>query len=392
MKAGWPLTTLADLTKDRPICYGVLKPGERQTEGVRLIRITDIRENYLDPSDLYLITDELSAEFKRSILMGGEILLSIQGTIGRVALCPDEYAGSNISRTIALIDPDERVDRSFLRYFLLSMEGKFPTGGATRASLNISDIRKIAVPLPPLEQQRRIVAVLDEAFEGLARARENTEANLASARELFESHKTNVLAQTGSDSEEVLLSEVADIVSGLVDPREKAYEDFLHLGAGNMTSGSDELVEVKTAREEKLKSGKYLFDQKAVLYSKIRPYLRKAARPDFSGLCSADVYPITPSPEKLTRDFLFHLLLSHEFTEYAISGSNRAGMPKVNRNHLFAYRFKLPPLAKQQLMALAIDQADIECRTLTELYRTKLQDLDDLRQSLLRQAFAGELT
>jgi type I restriction enzyme S subunit len=70
--------------------------------------------------------------------------------------------------------------------------------------------------------------------------------------------------------------------------------DLPHVGAGNMITGSDELVGVMTAREEKLISGKYFFDETMVLYSKIRPYLRKAARPDFSGLCSADVYPCIP--------------------------------------------------------------------------------------------------
>ncbi len=190
----------------------------------------------------------------------------------------------------------------------------------------------------------------------------------------------------------VTLSEVAGITSGLVDPRDETYADMLHLGAGNMISGSDQLVNVKTAREEKLISSKYLFDERTVLYSKIRPYLRKAARPDFQGLCSADVYPVTPKSDRLDRGFLFHLLLGNDFTEYAISGSDRAGMPKVNRNHMFAYSFELPPLDAQHHIASVVDTAQEACSRLSDQVRLRVTDLDDLRQSLLQKAFAGELT
>lgn len=158
-----------------------------------------------------------------------------------------------------------------------------------------------------------------------------------------------------------------------------------------MLTGSDQLVDVLTAREEKLISGKYLFEAGVVLYSKIRPYLRKAARPDFDGLCSADVYPLTPNSQLLDRDFLFHVLLSDDFTNYAIQGSDRAGMPKVNRRHLFAYKFALPALDAQARAVEVIEAAKQRCDQLVENAEGKLDDLDELRQSLLQQAFAGEL-
>ncbi|UWQ15664.1 restriction endonuclease subunit S [Aliiroseovarius sp. M344] len=286
----------------------------------------------------------------------------------------------------------DQVLDDWLIYYLNGADLMPFISGMTVPKLNQGRLREIPIPLPPLEEQKRIVAVLDEAFEGLTRARAHAEANLQNARELFESIKADELAYSGSDREEVILSEVADITSGLIDPREDAFADMLHLGAGNMITGTDELIDVKTAREEKLKSGKYLFDETTILYSKIRPYLRKVARPDFQGLCSADVYPLTPKPDRLDRDFLFHLLLGHDFTEYAISGSDRAGMPKVNRNHMFAYRFELPPVEAQRRIVKVIDEAHNSCSALVKLANKKLQDLDDLRQSLLQKAFAGELT
>jgi len=337
------------------------------------------------------ITDAGLAGSSARLAPAGSVILSTRAPIGHLAMNTVPMAFNQGCRGVV---PSEKLDPIYLFHFLdMSRELLNDLGtGTTFKELSSSNLKSVKIPLPPLEEQQRIVAVLDEAFEGLARACAHAEANLQNARELFESIKANALAYKGPDREEVILSEVSDITSGLVDPRENDYADMLHLGAGNMITGTDELVDVKTAREEKLKSGKYLFDETTILYSKIRPYLRKAARPDFQGLCSADVYPLTPKPDRLDKDFLFHLLLGHDFTEYAISGSDRAGMPKVNRNHMFAYRFELPPIEAQRRIATAIDEGHISCSALVELANKKLQDLDDLRQSLLQKAFAGELT
>lgn len=153
------------------------------------------------------------------------------------------------------------------------------------------------------------------------------------------------------------LDDVCSITSKLVDPREESLINQPHIGAGNIVSMSKELTDVRTAKEEGLKSGKFCFDNRMVLYSKIRPYLIKIAIPDFSGLCSADIYPLTPKNEELDRTFLYYLLLTKNFTEYAIAGSARAGMPKVNRSHFFKYKTFIPPLPEQKHIVSILDEA-----------------------------------
>lgn len=248
------------------------------------------------------------------------------------------------------------------------------------------------IPLPPLEEQRRIVAILDEAFAGLAVMRQHAEVNLKNARALFDSHLNAIFSQRGEGWVETTLEATCSIKSKLVDPRQAEFIDLPHLGAGNMISKTGEMVEIKTAREEKLISGKFLFDNNTVLYSKIRPYLMKACAPDFEGLCSADVYPLTPLTGKLDRKFLFHLLMSEDFTAYAIQGSDRAGMPKVNRDHLFAYRFWLPEIEDQRRLGRVLDSLVNETTHLESLYRQKLAAIDELKQSILHRAFSGQLT
>ena len=128
-----------------------------------------------------------------------------------------------------------------------------------------------------------------------------------------------------------------------------------------------------------------------ILYSKIRPYLMKVARPDFQGLCSADIYPLSVKTGQLDRNYLFYLLLSPAFTEYANAGSARAGMPKVNRDHLFAFRTFLPSVTKQKQFAMNLDTLHEKTQQLESIYQQKLDELEALKKSLLDQAFTGEL-
>lgn len=291
--------------------------------------------------------------------------------------------------------PGAAISREYLFYWL-SMDATVKSINATATGArmpraNMNAVLEFELPIPPLPEQRRIVAILDEAFEGIATAKANAEKNLQSARELFENFMHSLFSGRGPDWTERTLEEVCEISSKLVDPREPAYLDLPHIGAGNIESKSGAVIDVRTAREEQLISGKFLFDQSTVLYSKIRPYLMKVVRPTFGGLCSADIYPLVPKHGAIDRNYLFYLLLTPAFTEYAVKGSARAGMPKVNRDHLFAYRAWMPPIQEQAGFASRLDALADETKQLSEIIDAKLAALSDLKKSLLHEAFAGAL-
>jgi type I restriction enzyme M protein len=206
---------------------------------------------------------------------------------------------------------------------------------------------------------------------------------------LSEADRQSVFTDNGAEGVEKRLGELCEITSTLIDPRHDEFLDLIHVGAGNIESQTGKLIDLKTAREEGLISGKFLFDETMVLYSKIRPYLMKVTRPDFQGLCSADIYPLAPLPNEITRDYLFYLLLSKNFTDYAIQGSARAGMPKVNREHLFEFRTRVPPIKKQKDLTERLDAIYAETQRLSEIYENKLATLDALKQSLLHAATAN---
>ena len=338
------------------------------------------------------ITPEAVKSSATNIIPGGNVVIATRVGLGKVCLLGQDTAVNQDLRGIVPIDLNVLSVR-FLYWWLKDIADEIVAEGtgATVQGVKLPFVKSLQIPLPPLPEQHRIVAILDAAFDHIATTRANCEANLLNARAIFESHLQAVFTQRGDGWVEKKLADVCEITSMLVDPRKEEFLDLTHVGAGNIVSQTGAFIELKTAREEALISGKFPFDDSMVLYSKIRPYLMKVARPDFNGLCSADMYPLAPIPSEITRDYLYHMLLSKKFTDYAIQGSARAGMPKVNREHLFEFKVWLPAVKKQKELAQKLDELHVETQRLASLYKRKLQALDDLKKSLLHQAFSGLL-
>jgi type I restriction enzyme S subunit len=145
-------------------------------------------------------------------------------------------------------------------------------------------------------------------------------------------------------------AEIATVRSSQVSPLETPYLDYYHIGPENVESGTGRLSGLKTARELHLVSGKYIFDSRAIVYSKIRPNLNKVCLPDFEGVCSADMYPIWPK-NAVAREYLFYYMLSEAFVWQATRVSMRTGMPKINRQDLSKVKVGFPPLPEQRKIA-----------------------------------------
>ncbi len=153
------------------------------------------------------------------------------------------------------------------------------------------------------------------------------------------------------------LSKVVRIANGQVDPKETRYRDLPHVGPENIESGTGRIQGVKTSKELALKSGKYLFDADAIVYSKIRPNLNKVCRPRVTGLCSADAYPMWPV-NGMSPDFLCYYMLSELFVKQSVACSMRTGMPKINREDLNAVWVICPGKQEQVAISLTIAKWD----------------------------------
>jgi len=181
-----------------------------------------------------------------------------------------------------------------------------------------------------------------------------------------------------------LLSTVS-IASGQVDPRKEPYKSMTLVAPDHIESGTGKLLAMRTAVEQGAISGKYLFGAGDIVYSKIRPYLRKAVLVEFAGLCSADMYPLRPV-EGVVSGYVLPVLLGHRFSKYAESVSVRSGMPKINRVELSDFCFAVPPRHEQQAIAAALSDVDALLAGLDRLIAKKR----DIKQAAMQQLLTGQ--
>jgi type I restriction enzyme S subunit len=174
---------------------------------------------------------------------------------------------------------------------------------------------------------------------------------------------------------------------GQVDPRALPYKHWTLIAPDHIETGSGRLLAKVTAEDQNAISGKYVCAPDDIIYSKIRPYLRKAVLADEIGLCSADMYPLRPNNGMSPR-FLLAVILGNHFSQFAESVSMRSGFPKINRKELAEYIGGWPDTAEQHVIGLLLTQADrqqiIAENELTKLTELKAGLMDDLLTGRVR--------
>lgn len=165
---GWPVTVLEGLVEnDRGISYGVVQRGANDPDGVPIVRISNIVENRFDGTHVVRASPRISEKYKRTVIRGGELLLSIRGTVGRVAVAPSSAAGWNVSREVAVIPTTDEVNPEYLQQLMLTDGAQRFYGGNVRGvaqrGINLKDVRRLPVPLPDKRMLERYLAVVYRA-------------------------------------------------------------------------------------------------------------------------------------------------------------------------------------------------------------------------------------
>ncbi|MGK3959472.1 restriction endonuclease subunit S [Sorangium sp. So ce118] len=175
--------------------------------------------------------------------------------------------------------------------------------------------------------------------------------------------------------------DLVDMPQGQVDPRREPYSSMVLVAPDHIESNTGRLLGKETAAQQGAISGKYPFGPDTIVYSKIRPYLRKVILANFNGLCSADMYPLRPQAGVADPGFLLAILLGEHFSRFAEIVSTRTGIPKLNRQELAEYVVARPPLPEQQRIAEVLATLNTAIRR-TEQLVTKLKQM---KQGLLHE-------
>ncbi|WP_268407539.1 restriction endonuclease subunit S [Alteromonas sp. a30] len=177
--------------------------------------------------------------------------------------------------------------------------------------------------------------------------------------------------------------EVAVIANGQVDPRIEPYCREIHIGPENIESHTGRIINLQKAEELGLISGKYVFDENSIIYSKIRPNLNKLCQPSFRGICSADMYPIW-AKEEINKSYLYYFMQSPAFYNQAIKSSMRTGIPKINRQDLNRVKITYPvDHAIQNRIVNTISVWDNAIEKTEALIAAKEKQFEWLTQSLI---------
>lgn len=230
---------------------------------------------------------------------------------------------------------------------------------------------QVIIPVPPLPEQKRIVGILDEAFAGINTARANAEANRQNARDLFNSHLNAVFTQKGKGWVEKRLEDVCVLQRGLDLPTRLRISGSFPLvsSSGVIDSHNEGPVKgpgVATGRSGSIGNVFYIEEDywplNTVLYIK-------------------QFYGNHPK-------FIYRLLSHFDLKRFATG----AGVPTLNRNFVHDERVYIPEsIATQKAISVKIDAIEEETQRLESIYQQKLDALEELKKSLLHQAFTGEL-
>lgn len=407
----WPEVTLGDLChiarggSPRPIKSFLTDTAD----GINWIKIGDATAG--DGKYIASTQEKIRPEgLKMSRLVEpGDFLLSNSMSFGRPYIM--RTTGCIHDGWLVLRDKSHRFDPDYLYYFLGSdlafRQFDALAAGSTVRNLNTDLVKTVKVILPPLEEQRRIVAVLDEAFAAIAIATANAEKNLANARALFDA-----TARTAFEANLTSGSFKNVIVEALADPRKGSMRtgpfgsQLLHsefvddgiavLGIDNAVENEFRWGKRRFITEDKFKDlSRFLVHPGDVIITIMGTCGRCAVIPDDIPMAinSKHLFCISLDQSRCLPAYLHAYFLhapdARAYLEERAQGSIMAGL---NMGIIREMPIRLPSLEAQRRVVEAIDAAKISADKLTEFYQKKLNLLGILRQSLLHRAFTGELT
>jgi type I restriction enzyme S subunit len=299
-----------------------------------------------------------------------------------------------VSSHLATIVADEKqAHPRFLLYFLSTITAQDLVQDHAYPSLNLPTIAGIEVHLPPLDEQQRIVGLLDEAFAGIATAQANAEKNLQNACALFESHLQSIFTQRGKGWVEKHLEEIGKTQTGSTPKTadQSNYGNFISFVKPADFNADGSLVYEKDGLSKKGLASARVVPAGSVLMVCIGATIGKCGYCDKDVTTNQQINALTPADGSSHR-FLYYQMLTENFQRSVIHRSSQATLPIINKSKWSALTVWLPPtVAEQKRIAAKFDTLVEETQRLASLYERKLAALAALKRSLLHQAFTGEL-
>lgn len=360
--------------------------------------IRDMRSDVLSETE-HTITEEGLRASSAKVIPGGEVIMASRVGLGKACLLKQDTA---INQDIRALLPrqSEEVDRQFCLYWLQSVEETIIAAGtgATVQGIKLPFIKTLPFPDISLEEQKRIVAVLDRAFAALDRARALAQANLADAEELFGAAVDAVIHRLANGREQQLRlgSIVTRLTNGYVGPIRDIYieKGIPYLLARHVRDNQltfDGKTFVSEEFNEKHKKSKLKVDDVLLVQSGHIGHSAVVPPAHAGHNCHAMIV-LTTIKEVLSGEYLSAIFNTPKMQDRFQEIRTGSTVPHLTCKMVKELKIAVPPVAVQKEVLKEIRELQRQTSLMRRRYQNDLNDLDDLRQSALKKAFAGELT
>ena len=400
MKTGWQSAKLGDVCGFvRGPFGGSLKKSVFVDDGFAVYEQQHAIYNQFEDVR-YFIDAAKFGEMQRFELRPNDLIMSCSGTMGRVAVVPNNIRRGIINQALLKLTPSNTTSPEFLKYWMDSDNfqdslNEQSGGAAIQNVASVSILKEIRISLPPLAEQRRIVGILDEAFEGLATAKANAEQNLQNARALFESHLQAVFTQRGDGwVDRQLASLCHEITVGHVGSMKTEYKEsgVPFLRSQNIRPfevSMDNAMFIDEAFHRALKKSQLRPGDLAIVRTGY-PGTAAVIPPELPDSNCSDLVIVRPSNE-VNPHFLAAFFNSVFGKQLVLGKIVGAAQKHFNITAAKEVMLHVPPMPEQRVIIRMVDSLREETQRLESLYQRKLAALDELKKSLLHRAFSGQL-
>ena len=395
MKQGWEIKKLLDVVDfQRGLTYSKNDEVDFSENMVLRSNNVDLKTNKLDFTEIRYINPKIVIPENKKVTKGSLIICTANGSkshLGKVALIDDDYNYA-FGGFMGLIKPKANLNSDFLFHLLTSEAYKKFIGalsdGANINNLKFGDLGEFEIPLPPLQEQQRIVAILDEAFAAIAKAKDNAEQNLKNSKELFESYLQGVFEN--GNWEEKTLGEVCEFTQGI--------QRDVKLQSENQKDNQVRFLRIVDFTQGNVLP-RYIDNpgDKYILNSNDVSLVRYGASTGFvcrglDGALANNLFRVIPkSSKEISHDFLFVYLTASVFQNVIKESMNGAAMPAISFGLIKDIPFPIISIKEQQTIVTKLDALSAETKKLESIYNQKINDLEELKKSVLQKAFSGEL-
>lgn len=404
MKQGWnkePLGKVCQIELGKTPYRGEKKYWDtRRTTNNVWLSIADLLNTngkYVSDSKEYLSKEGANVS---KVVKQGTLLLSFKLTLGRLAFAGKDLYTNEAIAALSIINNKEIV-KEYLYYFLLNVDWNAATEGDVKVkgkTLNKAKLTDIPIEFPKtLPEQERIVAILDEAFAAIDKAKTNAEKNLKSARELFEAYLHNVFANPGEGWEEKELGDITNLITDgkhgdCINENNSGYYFLSAKDVNNGTLIYEKARQItkndfeETHRRTDLRPGDVLLTNAGTIG---RIALAPLDERTYKTTFQKSVAVIKPKVEIIQSLFLIYQLQAG--ANKLVSASAGSAQKNLLLRDLRNFKILVPQLSIQSIIVKELDTLFEQSKKLEDISQQKISKLDELRKSILQKAFTGEL-